>query len=645
MITLELKNDLLGKNILLFNNKSEEEKTIGDKIEDFEILMLLGKGSFGKVYKARSKLNKKIYAIKMVDLKKIENKDVLRLSLNEAEFLSKLSHPHIIKYYKNFEDKNEEKLYIITEFAKYGDLFEIMKIREETKNPFTEEELWNIFYQCISSLSYIHKKGVIHRDIKPKNIFLDENMTIKIGDFGSSALNPKIFEENNKDLKYSNGSFLFQDKDDKLLCHGTYVGTEYYMAPEMRNIANIKDNNIKKLIYDQMIDVSSMGKTFEQMAHSIVGDQDYKNLNYSNKIDEIINLMLRDDPNERITSEGAFLKIEAEYLKILKNSSIYSVMTCLSSFTDLNDPLKNGNIKYKDNSFIYNYINCIKYLHNKKENENSKKWEDMIINFRKQLFPEKFFFEGINEIEPIILFEFILKKIEEEMINLNPDYKFGPHLINENEENIIKNEVEAETLFNNYLKKYDSLIIKNFMGLMKQTNICNNCELKTYIFSSFFYATFDFEKISEKRNDANIDLEKTFKENIIFNNNLYCNKCLQKVEHNCNKEYYSFPNLLVIFIKRENKSINNLRINLKEILELKDLKKNKEGLRKYKLVGLIKKINKDKDEIYYSNFYYNNHWLIYEKNKKIIPCDPPFEKPKNEQKEEENIVMLFYSSN
>lgn len=637
MMKLDLNNDSLQKEILTFNNNElSEEKSMGDKLEDFEIIMLLGKGAFGKVYKVRSKLNKKIYAMKMVDLSEIKNrdnekKDGLRLALNETTFLNKLSHPHIIKYYKNFLDK--DKLYIIIEYIKNGDIYELMKSRKEIKQPFTENELWNIFYQCITSLYYIHKKGVIHRDIKPKNIFLDENMSIKIGDFGISALNPNQIKEKNLDIKYSDGTYLFEDIDDyeKLLCHNTYVGTPNYMAKEI----------LEKCEYDQKVDVASMGKTFYEMAYSLIDNKDNKKLNYSNKIDEIINLMRKDNKNERITSQEAYSKIEEEYLKISKNSSICAVISCLSSLNDLNKPLKAESTKYNDKSFISNYLKCINYIHDKIEDY--KKWEDIINNFRKQLSFENLIFEGIKEIEPLFLFEFIIKKINEETINcipLNPNYKDGPHLISINKENIIKNEEEAKIIYNNYLNKYDSLIIRNFMGLMKETNICSICKLKTYSFSSFFLANFDFGKELEKRYDAILDLEEALKEENIFNNIIYCHKCLQKVEHNSNKEYYNFPNYLVIYVKRGT-SNNKIEINLKEIIELKDLEKNKDI--KYKLVGFIKKINKDKEDIYHSTFFYNNQWLNCERNHKIIPCNPPFDKSKGDQQEQGEIIMLFYA--
>ena len=205
MKEIEEIKDINGKAYLSIGIKQEEEKkNIGNKFEDFEFLKELGRGNFGKVLKVSSKLNNKVYAMKIVDLEKLnnpENERAYQLALNESKFLTDLSHPHIIKYYKSF--KEGDYLYLIVENAENGDLADFMDAHKKSWNPISEEVLWSIFLQCMKGLAYVHKMGVIHRDIKLGNILMDNNMTIKLGDFGTCAVKRNEQEEN-ENIKYLN---------------------------------------------------------------------------------------------------------------------------------------------------------------------------------------------------------------------------------------------------------------------------------------------------------------------------------------------------------------------------------------------------------------------------------------------------------
>ena len=191
-------------------------------------------------------------------------------------------------------------------------------------------------------------------------------------------------------------------------------------------------------------------------------------------------------------------------------------------------------------------------------------------------------------------------------------------------------------------------------GLIKETNKCEQCEIKTYSFSCYFFANVDLSKNQE---EEGIGIEQKLKETIEFKSMMFCNKCLQKVEHSCTYEYYTFPKLLIISIQRGISEINKVKINLKDSLELNDLDNKAE--RKYKLVALIVKTNKtdDKKEKYYSHFCYKNQWFHSERSQQNKPIKSPFEnlndqqnKPikrpfenLNDQQNQEDIVMLFYA--
>ena len=240
-----------GKEYLIFDSSELYDDTqMGNKSDDFEIIQLLGEGGFGKVYKVISKFNNKVYAMKKLDLGKIlleQGEDGLRLTKNETKFLEKLHHHHIMRFYKSFQEGNF--LYIIVEYARNGDLEDFIEAHKKFNKHIPEEEIWNLFIQSMEALEYIHSKEVIHRDIKPRNILIDNNMVIKIGDFGTSAIK--------RENKYLQGTFLFLNKDDETMQFGgTIINSPGYTAREVFS----RD-------YGPKADVYSMGVTFYEICY------------------------------------------------------------------------------------------------------------------------------------------------------------------------------------------------------------------------------------------------------------------------------------------------------------------------------------------------------------------------------------------
>ena len=188
MNVFDVINDSEGKEYLVFDsNELYEDSQMGNCSDDFEVLRKVGEGAFERVYKVRSKRNNKVYAMKQLNIKKIRqnNEKAYQLTINETSFLEGLNHPHIIKYYKNFIEG--DFLYIIIEFIDNGNMNEFIESHQILNKHIQEEQLWNIFLQCMEALTYVHSMGVIHRDIKPENILMDNNMSIKLWEFGVSA--------------------------------------------------------------------------------------------------------------------------------------------------------------------------------------------------------------------------------------------------------------------------------------------------------------------------------------------------------------------------------------------------------------------------------------------------------------------------
>ena len=135
-----------GKQYIIFDDSElYDDNEMGDKLEDFDIQQVLGKGSYGFVAKVRSKRNNKIYAMKQIDLSKIGSQKEIDLCKREIVLLQKLNHPNINKYYKSFNINN--CIYIIMEFMNNGDVQGFIKAHEKFNKPVREEEVWNIFIQ------------------------------------------------------------------------------------------------------------------------------------------------------------------------------------------------------------------------------------------------------------------------------------------------------------------------------------------------------------------------------------------------------------------------------------------------------------------------------------------------------------------
>ena len=182
-------------------------------IKDYKIIKRIGFGSSGLVYKVTKKNDStnKLYILKQIPYSEPnleETTKKVQSAKNEALILSKLSCKYIVKYYNSFVD-SENNLNIIMEYCDSGDLNSfICNLKKENKY-LNEEDIWYFFIQISLGLAYIHSKNILHRDLKPMNIFLTNKNQIKIGDLGVA----KLLSAN------ANAS--------------TCIGTPYYLSPEI----------------------------------------------------------------------------------------------------------------------------------------------------------------------------------------------------------------------------------------------------------------------------------------------------------------------------------------------------------------------------------------------------------------------------
>ena len=243
--------------------ESELTKNYDDKgnkyYNEYQLIELLGKGAYSKV-KLVVKDNVK-YAMKIIDKKELKKKKIfkqdpdgnvivttlLRDALKEIAILKKLDHPNIIKLIEILHNYKKEKIYLILEYADYGDIVDydeennifsinknISKIYNEkkieeksfnTKQYYREKDITSFCKDIVLGLDYLHKNGIIHHDIKPNNILLCKKGICKITDFNFSSI-----------LENLNVDNIGQNVD----C------ADHFKAPETLETLEDEDNNNEK---------------------------------------------------------------------------------------------------------------------------------------------------------------------------------------------------------------------------------------------------------------------------------------------------------------------------------------------------------------------------------------------------------------
>ena len=130
-------------NLILKTKGTENNSDIGNKLEDFEILQIIGKGTYGFVAKVKSKLNLRIYALKKYNSEYLNKPDALKYVVNESIFMKQLNNENVVKLYNNFKDKSG--LYMVMEYMDGGDLYTFLNAYMNLNLRIEEEKLWNIF--------------------------------------------------------------------------------------------------------------------------------------------------------------------------------------------------------------------------------------------------------------------------------------------------------------------------------------------------------------------------------------------------------------------------------------------------------------------------------------------------------------------
>ncbi|GAA5979101.1 hypothetical protein JCM11641_004973 [Rhodosporidiobolus odoratus] len=188
--------------------------------EAYEAGDVIGTGSFGIIRKVTRRVDGRVLARKELNYGRMDERDLKQLT-EEVNILEQLgSNDNIVRYYERFVDKPNNMLYILMEYCEGGDLAGVINRCRKTGCVLPEDVVWAYLTQITMALHDCHsevdergqrKTVILHRDIKPENVFLDKDNNLKLGDFGlSKAMQQAAMTQ-------------------------TYVGTPYYMSPELIN--------------------------------------------------------------------------------------------------------------------------------------------------------------------------------------------------------------------------------------------------------------------------------------------------------------------------------------------------------------------------------------------------------------------------
>ena len=568
-----------GRDIIVYQFPDfikENKKYVGNNLNDYEILGILEDGENSKVIKVKSKIDNGIYAMKQIELRLIDKYNLY----NEIELLKIIDHPNIIKCYNIFDEGNYR--YIIMEYMNNGDLESYKELNRSFGINITEKKIIEFGYNCLSAIEYIHSKGR-NRQIRLKNIFIDDNFNLKIGILNITSL--IAFEPNQN----QNG-----------------LDIEIF-GNVLENLINYYDKNEKE-------------KKFLTKIHSFNED-----------------CLIKGKINT-ISTNKAISRIKYMYIKnCVKNTSIKSLLYCLNNLNNLKSYFRNKDIIriiYKNSAnknkiLTKQFLNTIKSLNQKpdekdssnkaqnKFNLNMEKEEiyDSLYEFRKALEKVGLFIKNDNtELNPENLIDFILIKLHSELCELTipkniDDQKIYRILSKNSYYSVYQNEkLIFKVLFNIYKEKFSSYISTNFLNFIKIKISCNNCKQTKIRFSWTYFLHILIKEYSEK-NINKIDISNLLYKGDIKEKCQQCNEVINNnsrtIKHNIEISLYKPARNLIIILDRGKNYQEKAFVEFDENLSI-----NNEA--NYELKGIISK--QRNYNLYKCYIKIDNNWVHIDSN-------------------------------
>ena len=228
----------------------------------YEVIGVVGEGAYGIVYKCKNKETGKYVAIKK--FKETEDELVKKTMKRELKMLQQLKHENIVDFQESFIHKGN--LFLVFEYVEKN----LLEVLEESPDGLPPKLIKSFVYQMCKALDYMHKNNMIHRDIKPENLLIDENLNLKLCDFGF-ARKVKLNLKNNNITEMTD-----------------YVATRWYRSPELL---------LSGGIYGPDVDYWAVGCIMGELAD---GNPMFPGENETDQINCIIKV-LGNLPNELVT--------------------------------------------------------------------------------------------------------------------------------------------------------------------------------------------------------------------------------------------------------------------------------------------------------------------------------------------------------
>ena len=346
----------------------------------YEVLGVVGEGAYGIVYKCRNKETDKFVAIKK--FKEIEDKLVQKTMKRELKMLQMLKHDNVVDFQEAFIYK--ENLFLVFEYVEKN-LLEVLEKYPEGLNP---KLIRSFVFQMCKAVHYLHMKNIIHRDVKPENLLVDENMNLKLCDFGFARKISLNQENNNVDAMTDYVATRWYRSPELLLSNGIYGPEVDYWAIGciMGELADGNpmfpgENEVDQL--DCIIKVlGNLPSDLENMFYSneIYNGKDLLQVSRPESLErryfgklgptaiDFMKGLLQLDPNKRLNDENVF---KHKYFNCFMNEPENKyILDYLGKKNNSNNTNKNNKVEAKVINNMTN-INNINYNNYNSENENS----------------------------------------------------------------------------------------------------------------------------------------------------------------------------------------------------------------------------------------------------------------------------------